>query len=66
MELGIGEREWQARRKSISDTIDKLGDGYREPLRNGWMKYIKDFYSDDTTGAQGARTCNLEDTFMDD
>jgi len=66
VELGIGEREWQERRKSISDTIDKLGDGYREHLRNGWIKYIKDFYIDDTTGEQGARTCNLAETFMDE
>ena len=59
--MGISDHDWQERRKAISDTLDNLGDeGYRNPLREGWLKYIKDFYREYGTASEGARTCNLE------
>ena len=64
--MGIPDHEWQERRKAIADTIDTLGEDYRKPLRDGWLKYIREFYSEGSAASPGALKCNLGATVLDE
>jgi len=39
-EQGIAENLWEDKRAAIALEIDGLGEGYRDILRAGWVKYL--------------------------
>jgi hypothetical protein len=44
--LGIADHVWQEKRAAIAETINALGDRFKPELRNGWLVYIRETYSD--------------------
>ena len=43
-EKGIQEKGWAEKRAAIADEIEDLGEGYRDALRDGWVKYLSAAY----------------------
>ena len=43
-EKGIPEKDWAEKRAAIADEIEDLGEGYRDALRDGWVKYLSAAY----------------------
>ena len=43
-EKGIPEKDWAEKRAAIADEIEDLGEGYRDALGDGWVKYLSAAY----------------------
>ena len=43
-EKGIPEKDWAEKRAAMADEIEDLGEGYRDALRHGWVKYLSATY----------------------
>jgi hypothetical protein len=43
--LGLADHVWQNKRVAIAQEVDGLGPRFRQPLRYGWLKYIKATYA---------------------
>ena len=43
-EKGIPEKDWTDKRAAIPDEIEYLGEGHRDALRDGWVKYLSATY----------------------
>ena len=38
------EKDWAEKRAAIADEIEDLGEGYRDALRDGWVRYLSAAY----------------------
>jgi hypothetical protein len=48
--LGLADHVWQNKSTAIAQEVYELGAQFRQFMRNGWLKYIKD-----TNAAQQAK-----------
>ena len=55
-EQGIAENQWDDKRAEIASEIEDLGDGYRDILRAGWVKYLAN------VNAHGSKTAQCVPT----
>mmetsp|Transcript_35176 Transcript_35176/g.73671 ORF Transcript_35176/g.73671 Transcript_35176/m.73671 type:complete len:98 (+) Transcript_35176:305-598(+) len=53
IDLGLVEHVWQDKRPDISQTVEALGDQFRQALRAGWLPYIQNAYA---VGAASSRS----------
>ena len=47
IDLGLADHVWQNKRNAIAQEVDGLGAQFRPAMRAGWLKYIKDTYTEE-------------------
>ncbi len=45
IDLGLADHVWQNKGTAITQEVDGLGAQFRQSMRDGWLKYIKDTYA---------------------
>jgi hypothetical protein len=52
-DLGLADHVWQDKRAMIAQSVDKLGDQFRQAMRTGWLSYLSRAYPEHVADGAG-------------